>query len=110
MAAHHDAARLRQVEPLVRVHRARVGSFQPGEELGPNRGRGKAVRAVDVEPDPGLIADVRDRVEVIHRAGQRRARRRDHRDGRVPDRAIGRDRLRQYVWSHPAQRVERDRA
>ena len=55
LAAAHEqhAACLGQVEPLVRVERDRVGSVEPGEQVPGRRRRrrGKAVGAVDVEPD-----------------------------------------------------------
>ena len=38
-----------------------------------------AVGAVDVQPDPALLAQPADRVEVVERAGRGRARGRDHR-------------------------------
>ena len=77
-------AGLREVQPLVGVHGARVGPFQPGEQ-GPGRGRGrgrKAVRAVEVEPHAPLLAHIGQRIRGIDRAGERRPSRRHHRHGR----------------------------
>ena len=66
----HDAARLRQVEPLVRVDGRRVGTIEAGEERGRlgHRRRRQAVRAVDVQPDAALGADVGESVERVDSA------------------------------------------
>ena len=58
-----DPARLRQVEPLVRVDGDRVGALKAGEEAGVRRDRsgGQPVRTVHVEPHASLGADVGDR-------------------------------------------------
>ena len=68
-ADEQHAARLREIEPLVRVERHGVGPVEPGEEVPGRRGRRrrKTVGAVDVKPDPGLSADVRERVDRIDR-------------------------------------------
>ena len=109
VAAHHDAARLRQVEPLMDIHGARVRAREPDEELRPDGRRRQPVRAVDVHPHAALLADVGDPVERIDGAGQRRSRRRDDRDRRHPRRDVAIDRVGQGVGPHPPQTVQRDR-
>ena len=87
MAPHeHDAACLREEQPLVRVERHRVGAVETGEEV-PADGvdaAGNAVRAVDVEPHAARLADVGERVDRVDGAGERRARGRDDGDRHEP--------------------------
>src|SRR5450631_1792152 len=67
-------------EPLVRVDDEGVGVLDPVEQV-TNRWGGQprpAVGAVDMQPDAVLAADHRHRVEVVHDAEVRGARRRDH--------------------------------
>ena len=106
-----DAAGLRQVQPLVRVERHGVGPLEPGEERPGRRRRrrGDAVRAVDVEPDAALLADVGESVDRVDGARQRRPGGRDHRNGRDAGRDVGVDRLRDRLGAQPALLVERKR-
>ena len=69
VADEEHAARLRQVEPLVRVERDRVGAVEAGEEMAGRRrrGSGQPVGAVHVQPD------------AQPRRTRRRARRSDRR-------------------------------
>ena len=75
-ADEQHATRLRQVEPLVRVERDRVGAVEAGEEMAGRRRRrgGQPVGAVDVEPDARLGTHVGERADRIDGARQRRAR------------------------------------
>ena len=94
-ADEHDAARLGQEEPLVRVERDRVGAVDAGEEVSRGRRgrRGDPVRAVDVQPDAPRLADVREGVDQVDGAGERRPGGRDHGDGRDARCPVGVDRL-----------------
>ena len=83
-ADEHDAACLREIQPLVGVERHRVRPLEPREEVagGRRRRRREAVRPVHVEPDPARVADVGERVDRVDCAGERRSRGGHHRDRR----------------------------
>ena len=101
-----------QVEPLVRVDRDRVGALEPAEERrgAGRRGRGSAVRAVDVEPHAVLGADVGNRVEGIDGAGAGGAGDAHDGDRRDAGGAIGLDRAGELVGAHAQGVVAADDA
>ena len=75
------------------------------------RGRGRdAVRAVDVEPDAALLADVGERVDRVDRAGQRRPGGGDDGDGRDTRRAVCVDRGVDRIRAEPPRVVHLQRA
>ena len=102
---------VRQEHPLVRIERQRVGARQPAQRLVQLVAEieERAVRAVDVMPQPFGIADVGDRIQGIDRAGVRRPRARDDGEGREAGAPIGGDRLGQQIDAHPETVVRRDR-
>ena len=102
-ANEHDAARLREIQPLVGVERHRVRALESREEVPGGRcGRcRKAVRPVHVEPDTAGLADVGQRVDRIDCAGERRSRRRHHRDRRDARPAVAVDHRRDGIGAQP---------
>jgi len=77
----HHAGRERHEHHLVRVPGDRACAVNP-RDARPVRGREqrrRAVRAVDVQPQPALLAEAPDGLDVVERPGGRRAGRRDHR-------------------------------
>ena len=94
------------------VERDRVDPVEPGEQVprGGCRRRGKAVGAVDVQPDAGLLADVGERADRVDGAGQRRAGGRDDRDRDAARGTIGADRLLDRLRDEAPVLVDRQRA
>ena len=87
--ADEDGADLvRLEEPLVRVEHERVGALDAGEEIRLDEPGGRAVRAVDVEPQVLAVAQVGEIVERIDGAGAGRAGRADDAERRQPDLAV----------------------
>ena len=71
IGAERDAAVVGHVQPLVRVGRPGVRSLGSVDEVAElvARARPESERAVEVQPRPPRLAGVRDRVEVLERAG-----------------------------------------
>ena len=93
VAEEHAAHAVRRVQPFVRVERERVGAFDPAHQMrvrGTRRGQ-RAERAVDVQPQAFFRADVRERAEVVERAGVDAARGADDQERTVARGAIGGD-------------------
>ena len=108
----HDPAGLGQVQPLVRVDRDRVGPLESRERGSHRRypGRRQPIRAVDVEPDAALLADVGEPVDRVDRTGERRAGRRDDRDRCDARAEIFVDRGSDAPWIEPPRVVVGERA
>ena len=73
------------------------------------RGSGQPIGAVHVQPDAQLGADVGERTDRIDGAGQRRARRRHHRDGHAAVGPVGPDRVAHRLGRQPPVAVDRQR-
>ena len=112
VANEDDAARLRQVEPLVRVDRDRVGELDASKERFGRRDAGsrQAVGTVDVQPDPPLPADVGERVDRVDGAGERRAGGGDDRHRHDARREVGVDRPCDRLGPKAAALVDREPA
>ena len=69
----HDAARLGEVEPLVRARVTESAPLDAREEVprGRRRGGGNAAGPVDVQPDVARLADVGEGVDRVDCAGER---------------------------------------
>ena len=75
VADEHAADLVRLEQPLVRVEHERVGAIEAGQRgaSGVGERRGRAVGAVDVQPDAVLGAQVGERRQRVDRAGRGRA-------------------------------------
>ena len=71
VAVHEGGAVVRGEQPLVRIDAEAVGTLEPapGDRRRRRAQRGRAVGAVDVQPEPVLGADVGGGVELVDRAG-----------------------------------------
>ena len=71
VGAEDQAGVVRDVEPLVRVGGPRVGPLDAGQQRPPRRTgrRPHPEGAIDVDPRPGLVGQVDDRRERVHRTG-----------------------------------------
>ena len=111
-ANEHDAACLGEIQPLVGVQRHRVRALEAREEVPGGRcGRCRqAVRPVHVEPDTAGLADVRQRVDRVDCARERRAGGGHDRDRRDPRPAVAVDHRRDGIRAQPPPLVLRQRA
>ena len=73
LADEHGADLVGLEEPLVRVEHERVGALDAGEEVRLREAGGRAVGAVDVEPQALAVGEVGEVVERVDGAGARRA-------------------------------------
>ena len=96
----------------MRVERDRVGPVETGEQVPGRRSRrgGKAVGSVDVKPDSGRCADIRERVDRIAGAGQRGSGGRDDRDGGTARGTIRGDRGLDRLGNEASICVDRQRS
>ena len=94
----------------MRIEGDRVGAFGSRHHLAAPLGQEKesAVGAVHVEPEPLPGGDVRERGEVVHRAGVDAAGVADDEERLEAGRPVGRDRARQLLHADPEEIVRRD--
>ena len=101
-----------QVHPLVQIECDRVGLLESRDQVPQGRSDSGqcAERAIDVKPEVLVLADRRQRVQIVRRAGIDRSRVADNADGPPAGRAIRRQDLPQCGQVDPVIGADRNTA